>query len=118
MSTNVGAFRHAIEVRAATETLLGDGSRMRVFDQLILSCRARRRCVKADETFAANAQHVKTVYVYTLRHSSRVKDDMRVYESGVPYDICGIKPLDDMKGFMQLTCVRVAPEAGETDGNL
>ena len=116
MSTNVGAFRHAIEVRVATETLLSDGSRIPVYDQLILSCRARRRCVKADETFTSNARHVKKVYVYTLRYSARVKDDMLVYEAGVPYEIRGMKPLDDMKGFMQLTCVRVAPEAGETDG--
>lgn len=116
MSTNVGAFRHAIEIRAATETLGADGSRILAYDQLILSCRARRRCVKADETFTSGARHVQTVYTYTLRHSAHVKDDMRVYEAGVPYEIRGIKPLDDMKGFMQITCVRVAPEAGEDDG--
>lgn len=118
MSTNVGSFRHAIEIRAASKTKSADGSRILVYDQLILSCRARRRGVKEGEVFTAGAQHVETVYTYTLRHSDRVKDDMRVYEGGVPYEIRGIKPLDDMKGFMQIQCVRVAAEAGDGNGTL
>ena len=112
MSTNVGAFRHAIEVRAATETLLGDGSRLRVFDQLILSCRAKRRSVKEGEFFTAAAQHMKKVYTYTMRYSSRVKEDMRLYDGGEPYEIKSIKELDDLKGFMQIKCERVTLEGG------
>lgn len=118
MSTNVGSFRHAIEIREASETFLSDGTRVETFDKLILSCRAKKRSVKADEHFVSDAQHVETVTVYTLRHSARVKNNMRVYEKGVPYEIREIIPLDDMKGFMQIRCVRVAPEAGEEDGAL
>lgn len=112
MSTNVGAFRRQIEIRAASWTTLPSGDRVAHWDELILSCRAKRRSVKEGEFFTAAAQHMEKVYTYTLRYSGRVKEDMRLYDGGEAYEIKSIKELDDLKGFMQIKCERVTLEGG------
>lgn len=112
MSTNVGSFRRQIEIWAATWEALPSGDRVPHWDQLILSCRAKRRSVKEGEFFTAAAQHMEKVYTYTMRYSSRVKEDMRLYDGGEPYEIKSIKELDDLKGFMQIKCERVTLEGG------
>lgn len=110
MTTNVGEFRHQIEIRTASWKTLSSGDRVAEWNELILSCRAKRRSVKEGEFFTAAAQHMEKVYTYTLRYSSRVKADMRLYDGGEPYEIKSIKELDDRKGFMQIKCERVTLE--------